>query len=317
MNVPADISVDQTSRRFSRACPSRAMRRDWGHRCLAMASLLLKGLVTCAFAAAFLTFPVPAQQPAGPPPPGWPTSSTMPDHGHAPTDAMISPLPRTARPDGSCSLWASAGTHGATISAATLKVPEKTRDKYRRACGDLKRKKLADAEDLLRTAVHEYPSYTAAWVLLGEVLEKQRRIEEAQGACAQASSVDSNYTQAYLCLADVAAQQEQWKQTLDRAARALALDPLENVYGYFYSAVAQYHLSDLPAAEKNAQKTVDADHFHLVPQAYLLLAQIYGANHDLHGAAIQLRAYLKVAPHSPDSGRVRKSLAELEAQITK
>ncbi|MHB8525084.1 MAG: tetratricopeptide repeat protein [Candidatus Acidiferrales bacterium] len=198
-----------------------------------------------------------------------------------------------------------------------LRVPGKARGEYRKACGDLNGKKLAEAEQHLRKAVQEYPRYADAWVLLGQVLEARSRMEEARGACSRASTLISNYGPAYLCLADIAAQQEQWKQSLALAGRALALDPSQNVYGCFYSAVAQFHLRDLPAAEKNALATINADHFHRIPQTHLLLAQIYGAKHDLPAAAVQLHAYLKLAPNSPDSAQVRKSLAQLNSQIPK
>jgi tetratricopeptide (TPR) repeat protein len=178
----------------------------------------------------------------------------------------------------------------------------------------LKVGKLASAEDHLRKAVQEYPQYAAAWALLGQVLVVGSRIEEGRSACSEASGVDSSYVPAYLCLADVAAQLNEWHATLDLADRALTLDPVENVYGNFYSAMAQFHLGNLPAAERNALATIDADHLHRVPQTHLLLAQIYGAKHDLSGASVQLRAYLRAAPSSPDSAAVRRSLAELERQ---
>ena len=160
------------SRRFPRVCPFRPRRCDLMHRCLGGANLLLKGLSACAFAVAFLTPALPAQNPTGPPRPGWPTSSTLPDHGHAPVDAVAVLQPMdTPRPEHSCSLWAIAGTQGATVSAAMLRVPGKARGEYRKACGDLNGKKLAGAEQHLRKAVQEYPRYADAWVLLGQVLE--------------------------------------------------------------------------------------------------------------------------------------------------
>src|SRR5215469_17700114 len=51
--------------------------------------------------------------------------------------------------------------------------------------------------------------------------------------------------------------------------------------------------------------------------AHLLLAQVYEAKHDPASEAAQLRAYLKVAPNSPYSASVRKSLLQLEGQIPK
>ncbi|MGA7061746.1 MAG: hypothetical protein WBY69_11080, partial [Candidatus Acidiferrales bacterium] len=104
---------------------------------------------------------------------------------------------------------------------------------------------------------------------------------------------------------------------LDMADRSLALVPQRNIYGNFYCAMAQFHLEQLPEAESDALKTIDADHSHRIPQAHLLLAQIYNARHDPRGAAYELRAYLKVAPNASDADSVRKTLADVEAQTQK
>ena len=78
-------------------------------------------------------------------------------------------------------------------------------------------------------------------------------------------------------------------------------------YGYFYSAIAEFHLGRVSDAEKSANQTIVADLIHRIPQAHLLLVQIYAAENDVHDAIIQLRAYLKVAPNSPDAARERKN----------
>jgi tetratricopeptide (TPR) repeat protein len=321
MQVWANPCAEQVIRGVSgvRVCGQK--RGGLGYRGRLVSSWLVKGLAICAFAGVFFTPSLLAQQqtnaPNGPPP-GWPITNPDPGHGHALPDAMSGPQPPdSANNDESCSLWAVAGVQGATVNAATLQVPGKARDEYRKGCSDLQGKKLANAEDHLRKAVQQYPKYAAAWILLGQVLEEGNRAADARDACSQASSVDPDYVLAYLCLADVAAQQKDWNQTLDLANRALALDPAHSVYGCFYSAIAQFHLSQLPAAEKDALNAIDADHLHRVPQAHLLLAQIYMAKHDTNDAAAQLRAYLKVAPNSPVSAGVRKSLGELESQTTK
>jgi tetratricopeptide (TPR) repeat protein len=315
MEIPASILVQQVPRGIS-----GAMRRNTGYKRPFVARLFLREVALCSFAVIFFTSSLPAQQSrstAGPPP-GWPVTNSIPRHGDTVPDATLGSQPvDTARTGESCSLWAVVGAQGATVSAARLQVPGKAKDEYRKACGDLKGNKPSSAEEHLRKAVRDYPQYTDAWVLLGQVLAAAKRIEDARGACSQASSVDSDYAPAYLCLAEVSAQQQKWDQTLDLAEHALALDRVENVYGHFYSAMAEFHLSDLPAAERNALQTIDADRLHRVPQAHLLLAQIYGARHNLPDAAAQLRAYLKVAPNSPDSAGVRKSLAELEGQTPK
>jgi tetratricopeptide (TPR) repeat protein len=313
MEIPVNMCSVRVARRPG---VSGAMRRKLWHYCLLVARLLPKELAVCVFLVVFLTLSLPAQQNGSSTgaTPGWPLHDSAPDH--ALPDALgTQPPPTIVDRDESCLLWTVAEVPGSTISAATLQVPGKARGEYRKACSDLKAKKLSNAENHLRKALQEYPRYAAAWVLLGQVLEAGNRIEEARGACSQASGVDSDYGPAYLCLADVAVQRQEWNQTLDLADRALKLSPVHDVYGSFFSAIAQFHLNLLPAAERNALEAIDADHLHRVPQAHLLLAQIYGAKHDFHGAAAQLRAYLRVAPSSPYSAGVRKGLADLEGQI--
>jgi tetratricopeptide (TPR) repeat protein len=311
MEISDNISVEQVA---------PAISGIFGHRVLLAANLFLRELAVCGLALALFTPLLSARQSQtgntpGTSAPGWPITNPMPGHGREipdPTVGMQSP--ENGRTDESCSLWTVAAVQGSTISATRLEVPGKAKGEYRKGCSDLRGGKLASAEEHLRKAVQEYPRYAAAWVLLGEVLETARRMEDARDACAHASSADSNYAPAYLCLADVAAQQEEWNQTLDLADRALALYPVQDVYGCFYSAIAQFHLSQLAAAEKEALEAIDGDRAHRVPQVHLLLAQIYMAKKDSYDAAAQLRAYLKVAPSSPVAAGVRKSLAELEGQ---
>jgi tetratricopeptide (TPR) repeat protein len=247
--------------------------------------------------------------------PGWPLHNSAPDHATADaTGAMPTFGPDL---DESCLLWTITQSHAATVSAATLKIPGNAKGEYRKSCSDLKDKKPASAEEHLRKALEDYPQYAAAWALLGQILEAGNKIPEARDACSQASTADVGYAPAYLCLADVAAQLKDWHLTLDMADRSLALVPQHNLYGSFYSAVAQFHLEQFPEAESDALKTIDADHSHRIPQAHLLLAQIYEARHDPRGAAYELRAYLKVAPNAFDADSVKKTLADVEAQTQK
>lgn len=318
MEISATISVERLIRRISSVLVSDAMRRIRGYRRGPMARRLLKESAAAgAFAVIFLTQWLPAQQTrstAGPPP-GWPVTGSIPSHGDSVPDATLTQQhPDVARMEEPCSLWTVSGVQGATVSAARLQVPGKAKSEYRKACADLKGNKLPSAEEHFRKAVQDYAQYADAWVLLGQILAAEKRIEDARRACSQASSVNSDYAPAYLCLAEVTAQQQAWDQSLSLANRALTLDPDEDVYGHFYSAMAEFYLDHLPAAERNALQAIEADHLHRVPRAHLLLAQIYGAKHDFYAAAAELRAYLKVAPNSPDSAGVKKSLAELEAQ---
>src|SRR5258708_35404341 len=154
-------------------------------------------------------------------------------------------------------------------------------------------------------------------VLLGQLMAAHNRAEEAIGICTQASSVDPDFAPGYVCLADISCQLSQWNRTLEFADHAIKLDPVQNLYGHFYMAIAQFHLNQFSAAEKNSLRTIDADHLHRLPQVHLLLAQIYGSMHDLKSAATQLRAYLSVLPNSPYPPGLTKNLEDLESQISR
>jgi len=247
--------------------------------------------------------------------PGWPLHNSAPLHGLP--DAVGTTPQTVPQKNGSCLLWVVADVPGNTVSAATLQIPGKAHGEYEKGCGDLRDRKFEGAENHLRKAVQLYPRYAEAMVLLGQLLAAHNRAEEALGLCTKASSVDPGFVPAYLCLADVSGQLRQWNQTLEFADHAIKLDPVQNLYGHFYMAIAQFHLNQFSGAEKNALLTIDADRLHRLPQVHLLLAQIYGNMHNLKSAATQLRAYLSVAPNSPSAPSVRKSLEDLESQISR
>ena len=248
--------------------------------------------------------------------PGWPLHDSSPVHASA--DGIgDAGLPLLVQPDESCLLWTMGAKHAPTVSAANLSAPQPARDEYKKACTELKARHLDVAEQHLRKAVEIHPQYPGAWALLGQVLEAQQQIPEAKSACSQASTADAGYAPAYLCLSDLAGQQNDWEHSRQFADRALALDPVQNAYGHFYLAVAQVHLGSIATAESSAHDAIDADREHRIPQAHLLLAQIYGSQNELIRAADELKIYLKVAHNASNVAEVKKSLAQVESQIGK
>jgi len=269
----------------------------------------------CLFSVLAFAHPALAQDNgSGAATPGWPLHSSAPTHG-LPDALGGPPAPLTVEWDEACVLWSVAPPQSGTIKASTLQIPGKARDEFKKGCADLRGKKLATAENHLRKAVEIYPKYMAAWVLLGQVLAVGEHLPEARDACTKASKADEEYALAYLCLADVAGQLREWNESQEFADRALKLEPDQGVYGHFYCAIAQVHLNQFQAAERNALEAIEGDKRHRVPQTHLLLAQIYGAKRDYQHAAEQLRTYLTVFPTAPDAPGVKKSLSDLEARI--
>ena len=217
----------------------------------------------------------------------------------------------------SCNSWTESGVHSPTVSAKRLAVPGKASSEYQRACGAFKGKKFSDAEEHLRKAIELYPDYSAAWVVLGQVLESENKNDQAKAACAKAEDLDPGYVASYLCLSEFAANASDWTDVAKLSAQALALDPIGNPYALYYAADAGLHFNQLTQAEMHAQSAVKLDEWHHLPELHLLLAQIYQAAGNVVGEAVQLREFLKVAASSKDAPKARSILAKLEAPPAK
>jgi tetratricopeptide (TPR) repeat protein len=217
----------------------------------------------------------------------------------------------------SCNTWTESSIHSPTVSAKRLAVPGKATSEFQKGCSAFKAKKFLEAEDHLRRAVDLYQDYSAAWVVLGQVLDEQKKQDDAHVACWKAREVDPTYVAAYLCLADFAANDSDWNQVLDLANRALSIDPTGNPYAFYYAAAAGLHLKQVAQAEVYSQAALKLDEWHHMPQLHLLLAQVYDAMGNAQGAIAQLREFLRVAPNSKDAAAAKTLLADVEARPAK
>jgi Tetratricopeptide repeat len=214
----------------------------------------------------------------------------------------------------SCNSWTAAGVYSPTVSATRLEVPSKASSEYQKACGAFKDKRFSAAEEAVRKAIDLDPDYAAAWVVLGQVLDAQKKTDDARKACSRAMTVDPTYVPPYICLADFAAKDDNWDEVSRLSTRAMELDPVSDVYAFYFTAAAEYHLHQIVKAETDALSAVRLDIWHHLPQVHRLLAKIYEIKGDSHAEMAQLKEYLKQAPNSGDSAAMKSLLAQLEAE---
>jgi tetratricopeptide (TPR) repeat protein len=225
----------------------------------------------------------------------------------------MEPLPKpVVIEDETCLPWDLPDMRGATVSAIRLGVPSKARNDYEKACGAFKRKKLPEAEQHVRDAIQKYSNYGAAWVMLGQVLQDEQKMNEARDACSQALSVDPSYLPPYLCLAGLLDRENQWGDLLTLSGRFLGMNPVADRYAYYYRAIAHFHLYNLPEAQKNVLQAIAIDSEHHQPGLYFLSAQIYGEQGDVDDAAAQIRQFLKLSNGRQDKDAAKRYLAELQ-----
>jgi tetratricopeptide (TPR) repeat protein len=204
-----------------------------------------------------------------------------------------------------------------TVAVSELKIPEKAQNEYRTGCSAIRNKNFSEAEKHLRKAIQQYDKYQVAWVVLGQLLESQQKLDEAHQACTHAFGVGAGYVPAYLCAADISAHQQNWEDVLKMSGRSLEIDPGTNVIGYDYNAAANFNLHNLPKAEQSALRAIEIDRTNTDPRVHFLLAQIYEAQGDTTNEVAQLREYLKYATDPNDVVMVTSYLSTLDKQTKK
>jgi predicted Zn-dependent protease len=215
----------------------------------------------------------------------------------------------------SCFPWKLAPARSTTVSVRTLKVPSNARTEYEKACDASNKNKFAEAEQHARSAIDKFQDYSAAWVMLGVILEEQHKAKEARDACSHAAAIDATYLPAHLCMAEVSARSREWEQVLNAANLALSLKSDGDPYAYYYRAKAYLHMNDLVEAKKSALQAAEIDVNYDEPSFYLLLAQIYEREGDSANAIAQLQQFLKhPTTDRQQEAAAKQFLAKLESQ---
>lgn len=281
------------------------------------------GLLTLEISSAFArqgggshpTPPPPAapSHPSPPPsPPEFPSATNPWDQHELIYDSNNKPMSSVIADGDNCFLPLLNGLLRSEVAVSDLQVPTKALKEHKDGCAAVRSGKIAEAEGHLRKAVKQWPKYSPAWVMLGQVLEAQQKTDAAYDACSQPLATDSNYLPAYLCLADISAHSADWNKVLQLSTRALEIDSTSDPVAYDYNAAANLHLHKLPEAEKSALRAVEIDKNNVDPRVHFLLAQIYEAKGDRQNEAAQLREYLKYASDPNDVAMVSRYLSELE-----
>jgi hypothetical protein len=213
-----------------------------------------------------------------------------------------------------CFPWKLAAVRSTTVSVTRLKVPSNARIEYDKACDASNKNKFEESEQHARSAIDKFQDYSAAWVMLGVILEEQHKAQEARDACSHAAAIDATYLPAYLCAADVSVRNREWEQALNAADLALGLKSEGDPYAYYYRARAYLHMKNPVEAKKSALQAVEMDVNHSESSFYLLLAQIYERDGDSANAIAQLQQFLKHPTDRKQEEAAKQFLAKLESQ---
>jgi len=213
-----------------------------------------------------------------------------------------------------CFPWTLSAVQSTTVSAPKLNVPPKARVEYDKACGASNGNRFVEAERHVRGAINKFQDYSAAWVMLGVILEEQQKSQEAREACSHAAAIDSTYLPAYFCAAEISVRDRAWEQVLNWADLALALKSDGDPYAYYYRAIAYFYMGNAAEAKKSALQAAAVDANHDEPSLYLLMAEIYEHEGDAANSVAQLRQFLKRPTSRQQEHAAKQLLAKIESQ---
>ena len=240
---------------------------------------------------------------------------TQPDPG---TEVIYSTPEPLKKPvvveEDACLPWDLSLGSGGTISAVRLSVPSKARSQYDKACSAFKKLKLNDAEQHARDAIEKYPNYPAAWVMLGQALQGQGKMDAARDACSKPLTVDRAYVPPYLCIAGLLERAKHWDDLVSLTDRFLGLSPSGDIYAHYYRGLAQFHLDKLPEAQKSVLQAIELDAQHHQPGFNFLLALIYSRQGDVTNATLQAQQFMKFTSNPDDKKEAKEFLSELQSQ---
>jgi tetratricopeptide (TPR) repeat protein len=269
-----------------------------------------KQFFLCAVAMAVTTLPLSAQQQ---------NSQYSPRFGmgHLPDATVVhsANVDSTAiAEDAKCFPWKLSEVRAGTVDVQTLSIPSSAKHEYQKGCEASKKNKYDEVEQHARAAIEKIENYPAALVMLGLSLVEQKKMDDAQEACAHAAKADAAYLPAYLCSAEVSTRMAEWKQVLTASNMAISLNLGGDSYAFFYRATAYLHLNNIEEARKNALQAVQIDANHSEPSLDLLMAQIYEREGDKAQAITQLQQLLKRHPDRQTAEEANQRLAALESQ---
>ena len=317
---PADSEDHMVSAgQLGAACVLRAGKSEsLRFRCAGSSTVSLASLLACVMMIPLSATPVRAQ-----------VGTVDPKGGHGPVLQTAEPgsqaTPSPTMPTDysqlikaeACESWTAAAVNSPTVSVTRLAVPGKAGDEFQRACGKLRDKNFAAAEDHARRAVEIYPDYAAAWVVLGQALTAENKDNEAARACKQAMKVDPTYVAPYICLAQFAERANHWDDVYTFSDHARSLDPANDPYVYFYKTMADLHLKRYTQAGLDGRIAERLDNGNQIPKLHLLLAEVYRATGDNGDEAIELQKFLELSPHDSEWETARSTLAEIQGSVAK
>jgi tetratricopeptide (TPR) repeat protein len=189
------------------------------------------------------------------------------------------------------------------VSVRELSIPLKAQRAFEQGLECLAKKDAAGSLVHFQQAIAEYAGYYEAYDRIGAADLKLWRVADAEQSFRKAIDLSGGqFAHPLIALGAILNDQEKFAEAESVTRKGLNLQP-DSWSGHYYLGLALFGLNRLLDAEKSAREAL---HWKSdFPEAELLLADIHGREADYHSLVNDLDEYLKLAPDSPSSPRIR------------
>ena len=201
------------------------------------------------------------------------------------------------------------------MSTTSQAAPDEASKLWSKAGGELRGDKPDRARKDLEKAVQIYPQFADAWYQLGR-MQMLSSPHDAKMCFQKALGADPKFSLPLEQLAALSVQQEDWQGSTENTLRYLQLDPAGTPKIWYYSALSNFQLGRLNAAQYSAQKLMAADPLHNIRSGEQLFAAILARKADYAGALEHLRNCLTYTPDGPDAKMLKEQIAQLERRAS-
>ena len=221
------------------------------------------------------------------------------------------------RPDvGTITLTPHAGSPDIFVSATSLAAPKKAKAAFEKAIKELNKGARADRQkalDELEKAVTEYPTYAAAWTVMGETKQRMGDRTGAAEAFDRAMQADSRYLRPFEPMVLMSVNRQDWERAVELASIALGLDQ-SNVKLQWLNAVGQFELGNHDEALSGLGRVeADEDGAKQYPQTHHIKGLIYSQRGQYAEAVTELERFLEIVPDGPTAEAIRGQIADWRA----
>ncbi len=192
------------------------------------------------------------------------------------------------------------------------KAPQKARDELVKGVQALLKEKYSDARTHFEKAIAIYPCYARAQTELAIVLIPSGDFSQAESALRKSIQCDSGYHQARLVLGQLLNMQKRFGESQKTLSEAIRLNP-SSWELYYQLGVADFGLGEHARAAEEFEKVLS---FNPAPPSYYYAraADAYLAQKTYDKAYAMMQDYLRIDPHGQFAEKIRATIQKMEVQ---